>query len=100
MNRQQLFHFIVEHLKCQLFMYFFIFKALFPMLNIINLFYFYFLVQAMASACKVPATFQSELTDSETVDECEQQFSEDQELEQIINGEICFKVYPSLNGMV
>ncbi|KAH9746690.1 CTP transf like domain-containing protein [Citrus sinensis] len=55
------------------------------------------LLKAMASACKVPATFNSELTDSETVDECEQQFSEDQELEQIINGEICFKVYPFLN---
>lgn len=54
----------------------------------------------MASACKVPVTFKSELTESETVDECEQQFSEDQELEQVINGEICFKVYPFLNGMV
>lgn len=28
------------------------------------------------------------------------QFDEDQELEQLINGQICFKVYPFLSGMV
>lgn len=42
----------------------------------------------------------SGLTESDTVDECEKQFSEDQELEQLINGEICFKVYPFSSGMV
>ncbi|KAK0575333.1 hypothetical protein LWI29_037473 [Acer saccharum] len=52
------------------------------------------LLKAIANACKVPATFISELTESETSDEREQQFSEDQELEQLINGDICFKVYP------
>ncbi|TXG57315.1 hypothetical protein EZV62_018628 [Acer yangbiense] len=52
------------------------------------------LLKAIANACKVPATFISELTESETSDECEQQFSEDQEFEQLINGDICFKVYP------
>ncbi|KAI9170463.1 hypothetical protein LWI28_028405 [Acer negundo] len=52
------------------------------------------LLKAIANACKVPATFISELTESETSDEHEQQFSEDQELEQLINGDICFKVYP------
>lgn len=57
------------------------------------------LVQAIANACKVPATYNSELTESETCDEYEQQFSEDQELEQLINGDICFKVYPFLSGM-
>ncbi|KAK2635256.1 hypothetical protein Ddye_030048 [Dipteronia dyeriana] len=54
----------------------------------------HFLLKAIANACKVPATFISELTVSESSDECEQQFSEDQELEQLINGDICFKVYP------
>ncbi|KAK1553177.1 hypothetical protein Q3G72_030125 [Acer saccharum] len=52
------------------------------------------LLKAIANACNVPATFISELTESETSDEHEQQFSEDQELEQLINGDICFKVYP------
>ncbi|KAL5828248.1 hypothetical protein ACOSQ4_020045 [Xanthoceras sorbifolium] len=56
------------------------------------------LLKAIANVCKVPATFISELTESETSDECEQQFSEDQELEQLINGDICFKVYPSSAG--
>ncbi|XP_015876775.1 uncharacterized protein LOC107413355 isoform X2 [Ziziphus jujuba] len=52
------------------------------------------LLKAIAYACKVPATFVSGLTESEATNECEKQFSEDQELEQLINGEICFKVYP------
>ncbi|KAK3189347.1 hypothetical protein Dsin_028908 [Dipteronia sinensis] len=52
------------------------------------------LLKAIANACKVPATFISELTESETSDEREQQFNEDQELEQLIIGDICFKVYP------
>ncbi|ONI31495.1 hypothetical protein PRUPE_1G316800 [Prunus persica] len=52
------------------------------------------LLKAIANACKVPGTFVSELTDSEVPDECEKQFSEDEELEQLINGKICFKVYP------
>lgn len=57
-------------------------------------------LQAIANACKVPGTFVSELTDSEVPDECEKQFSEDEELEQLINGQICFKVYPFLSGML
>ncbi|XP_057961681.1 uncharacterized protein LOC131153412 isoform X2 [Malania oleifera] len=52
------------------------------------------LLKAIADSCKVPATFVSELTETELPDECEKQFSEDQELEQLINGQICFKVYP------
>ncbi|CAL8995028.1 unnamed protein product [Prunus brigantina] len=52
------------------------------------------LLKAIANACQVPGTFVSELTDSEVPDECEKQFSEDEELEQLINGQICFKVYP------
>ncbi|XP_057810682.1 uncharacterized protein LOC131025092 [Salvia miltiorrhiza] len=53
-----------------------------------------FVLKAIAYACKVPTTFISELTDSEVPDEHKVQFNEDQELKQLINGEICFKVYP------
>uniref|UniRef100_A0A2N9IDF8 Cytidyltransferase-like domain-containing protein n=1 Tax=Fagus sylvatica TaxID=28930 RepID=A0A2N9IDF8_FAGSY len=52
------------------------------------------LLKAIANACRVPATFDSGLTESEVSDECEKQFDEDQELEQLINGQICFKIYP------
>ncbi|GMI74900.1 hypothetical protein like AT2G01220 [Hibiscus trionum] len=54
----------------------------------------YFLLKAIASACKVSSTFDSELTESDVNDECERFFDEDQELEQLINGQISFKVYP------
>ncbi|GAV69152.1 CTP_transf_2 domain-containing protein [Cephalotus follicularis] len=57
----------------------------------------HFLLKAIANACKVPATYTSELTESELVDECEKKFNEDQELEQLIKGDICFKVYPFSN---
>lgn len=53
-----------------------------------------FLLKAVAQASKVPAPFDTELAESEVPDECEKIFSEDEELEQLINGEICFKVYP------
>ncbi|KAG8498410.1 hypothetical protein CXB51_006956 [Gossypium anomalum] len=47
---------------------------------------------AIANACKVSSTFDSELTESDVVaDECERFFDEDKELEQLINGQICFK---------
>ncbi|KAI8015371.1 Glutamate dehydrogenase [Camellia lanceoleosa] len=49
---------------------------------------------AIANAWKVPTTFVSELTESEVPNECVKHFDEDQELEQLISGEICFKVYP------
>ncbi|KAI7997673.1 hypothetical protein LOK49_LG10G02666, partial [Camellia lanceoleosa] len=52
------------------------------------------LLKVIANACKVPTTFVSELTESEDPDECVKHFDEDQELEQLISGEICFKVYP------
>ncbi|XP_011070768.1 uncharacterized protein LOC105156355 isoform X2 [Sesamum indicum] len=58
-----------------------------------------YLLKAIAYGCKVPASFVSELTDTEIPDEFEIQFDEDQELDQLINGEICFKVYPFLNDM-
>lgn len=52
------------------------------------------LLKAVANACKVPATIVPEFTESEHSDECEKKFNEDQQLEQLINGQICFKVYP------
>ncbi|KAL3824102.1 hypothetical protein ACJIZ3_020131 [Penstemon smallii] len=57
------------------------------------------LLKAIAYACKVPEAYVSELTDSEIPNEFEMQFDEDQELEQLINGQICFKVYPFLSDM-
>jgi len=56
------------------------------------------LLQAIANACMVPATFDSGLTELDVSDECGKQFNEDQELEQLINGQICFKIYPFLSG--
>ncbi|KAI7983459.1 LRR receptor-like serine/threonine-protein kinase ERL2 [Camellia lanceoleosa] len=49
----------------------------------------------IANACKVPTTFVSELTESEDPDECVKHSDEDQELEQLISGEICFKRHTS-----
>ncbi|KAF3431926.1 hypothetical protein FNV43_RR26662 [Rhamnella rubrinervis] len=54
----------------------------------------YHVLKAIAYACKIPATFVTGLTESEVPDEFEKLFSEDEELEQLINGQICFKVYP------
>lgn len=56
--------------------------------------------QAVASACKVPAMFDSGLTESDISHEYEKKFKEDQELEQLINGEICAKVYPFSSGTI
>ncbi|KAL9389556.1 hypothetical protein Peur_018161 [Populus x canadensis] len=52
------------------------------------------LLKAIANACKVQAASVSHLTESDMTDEHETHFSEDQELEQLIDGKICFKVYP------
>lgn len=60
---------------------------------------FYLSLQGIANACKIPATFVSGLTESEKVTEFEQQFTEEEELEQLISGEICFKVYPFSSGL-
>lgn len=63
-------------------------------------FFFFFWLQAIANACKVQASFVSHLTESDMPDECEKHFTEDEELEQLINGQICFKVYPFSSGMI
>ncbi|ESQ39960.1 hypothetical protein EUTSA_v10000909mg [Eutrema salsugineum] len=52
------------------------------------------LIQAMAKACQVSETLDSGLTKSEVADESETQFSEEQELEQLINGQLSCKIYP------
>ncbi|XP_027364415.1 uncharacterized protein LOC113871526 isoform X1 [Abrus precatorius] len=57
------------------------------------------LLKAIANVCKVPATSVSELSESDVFDECEKQFNEDQQLEQLINGEICYKIYPFANEL-
>lgn len=53
----------------------------------------------MAKACNVSGTLDSGLTESEVPDESETQFSEEQELEQLINGQLCFKIYPFSKGI-
>ncbi|GJU90148.1 nucleotidylyl transferase superfamily protein [Tanacetum coccineum] len=52
-------------------------------------------------ACKVSSstTYVSDLTENEVPDVNEQCFNEDQELEQLINGKICFKVFPFSSGI-
>lgn len=52
------------------------------------------LLKGIANACKVPGTFVTGLTESEFSEEVETLFNEDRELEQLISGQICFKVYP------
>lgn len=48
----------------------------------------------MAKACQVSGTLDSGLTESEVPSESETHFTEEQELEQLINGHLCFKIYP------
>ncbi|PKI32703.1 uncharacterized protein LOC116209851 [Punica granatum] len=52
------------------------------------------LLKAIASACKVPVAFASKLTESDMFEESEERFNEDEELEQLIDGKICYKLYP------
>ncbi|XP_006291221.2 uncharacterized protein LOC17887434 [Capsella rubella] len=52
------------------------------------------LIQAMAKACQVSETLDSGLTESEVLNESETQFSEEEELEQLIDGKLCSKIYP------
>lgn len=54
----------------------------------------------MAKACQVSGNLDSGLTESELLDESETEFTEEQELDQLINGELCFKVYPFSGGKI
>ncbi|KAJ0962668.1 hypothetical protein J5N97_027790 [Dioscorea zingiberensis] len=56
------------------------------------------LLKALGDACKVSATLYSELNESEIPDASETCFDEDQELQQLINGKICMKVYHFSNN--
>ncbi|KAG0456402.1 hypothetical protein HPP92_024190 [Vanilla planifolia] len=53
----------------------------------------HFLLKAIADACNVSGEFTSSLYESELPIESEKQFDEDQELQQIIDGKICMKIY-------
>lgn len=57
------------------------------------------LLKAIACACKVPGSFVPDLTESDVSEEYEKEFSEDEELQQLIDGQICFKVYPFSSGV-
>ncbi|KAG6472270.1 hypothetical protein ZIOFF_069730 [Zingiber officinale] len=48
---------------------------------------------AISNACKVPATFKSELYESEIASEYEKRINEDEELQQVIDGILCMKRY-------
>ncbi|XP_010695917.2 uncharacterized protein LOC104908499 isoform X1 [Beta vulgaris subsp. vulgaris] len=52
-----------------------------------------FLLKAIASASKAPADFTTELNEFDVCTETESLFKEDEELEQLLSGKICFKVY-------
>ncbi|XP_021749372.1 uncharacterized protein LOC110715091 isoform X2 [Chenopodium quinoa] len=52
-----------------------------------------FLLKAIAGASKAPVDFTPALNELDISTERESLFSEDEELEQLLNGQICFKVY-------
>lgn len=56
-------------------------------------------MQAVANACGIQETLTSGLNESEVPQECEKKFGEDEELKQLVDGEICFKIYPFDDGM-
>jgi hypothetical protein len=51
------------------------------------------MMQAIADACKVSATIQTDVQESEFPKESVEQFDEGQELQQVIDGQVCMKVY-------
>ncbi|CAI0387009.1 unnamed protein product [Linum tenue] len=54
-----------------------------------------FLLKALSKACRVvQQTTGSPLSESDSLNELEKQFTEDEELQQVIDGQICFKIYP------
>ncbi|KAF3781639.1 hypothetical protein EJ110_NYTH36416 [Nymphaea thermarum] len=54
-------------------------------------------VSAVADACGATSAPISMLTESEVPYECERIFNEDQELQQLIEGHICMKIYPFMH---
>ncbi|KAK8957711.1 hypothetical protein KSP39_PZI001324 [Platanthera zijinensis] len=57
-----------------------------------------FFLKAIADTFKLSTTFTSDLHESEVPAETEMQFDEEQELEQIIDGKICMKIYDFSSG--
>ncbi|KAK1281143.1 hypothetical protein QJS04_geneDACA003108 [Acorus gramineus] len=55
------------------------------------------LIKAIADACKVYATYDSEIKESDIISDSEEIFDDDQELQQLIDGQICMKIYPFAN---
>jgi len=53
----------------------------------------YFLLKAIADTCSVSATIEQDIQEPEIPEESVEPFDEDQELQQVINGQICMKVY-------
>ncbi|CAO2198025.1 unnamed protein product [Urochloa humidicola] len=52
-----------------------------------------FLLKAIADTCRVSATIQPDIQEPEIPEEGIEQFDEDQELQQVIDGQVCMKVY-------
>ncbi|PAN29057.1 hypothetical protein PAHAL_5G197600 [Panicum hallii] len=53
----------------------------------------YFLLKAIANTCRISATIQPDIQEPEIPEESMEPFDEDQELQQVINGQVCMKVY-------
>eukprot|EP01018_Ginkgo_biloba_P026128 Gb_33915 [translate_table: standard] len=58
----------------------------------------FFMLDAMADACMLSMESLVELREDEVFEEFEESFDEDQQLEQLISGKICMKVYPFERG--
>lgn len=56
-----------------------------------------YLLKAIANASKVPVDVTPQVNESDVSTETEKLFNEDEELEQLLNGQICFKVYSFSN---
>ncbi|KAK9676242.1 hypothetical protein RND81_11G063800 [Saponaria officinalis] len=59
-----------------------------------------YLLKAIANASKVPVDCASQSNASDVSTDTERVFSEDEELEQLLNGNICFKVYTFPRGIL
>ncbi|KAG8077602.1 hypothetical protein GUJ93_ZPchr0007g6230 [Zizania palustris] len=59
----------------------------------------YFLLKAIADACRISATIQSDIPEPEIPKESFEQFDEDQELQHVIDGQVCMKVYHFSDSM-
>lgn len=58
-----------------------------------------FLIKGIANACKVSMEPVREFRDDEVIEESEESYDEDQQLEQLLSGQICMKVYSFEKGI-